>query len=206
MFTINLPGAVDELARQEPLVGLFLLAVGLMFLLMGLRLSRMVIGMSFGVVGFLVGASLPGTDETRIITGMFLALVLGGASLWARRASVAVLCGLWFALIGVMAADRMNFELQINLTIAAIMFGLGVSLAILMMSEMTAMVTSLEGTLLFVGGLIVIANQTPAFWMHLRGLLVDNSFFGPFMVISGTVIGFYAQMAELQKKQSGRSA
>lgn len=206
MFSINLSSVVDELARLEPLVGLFLLAVGLLFMLMGLRLSPMIIAMSFGVVGFLVGASLPGTNEVRVMLGMLLAIVLGGASLWARRVAVSVLAGLWFALVGVLMAGYMDFEPQIALVAAAILFACGVSFAVVMSSEITAMVTSLEGTLLFIGGLIVIANQVPTLWAHLRSMLVTAPILGLFAILSGTVVGYYSQIAELQKKRAGRSA
>jgi hypothetical protein len=206
VFTISVPSMVDELARLEPLVGLFLLAVGLLFMLMGLRLSRMVIGMSFGVVGFVVGASLPGTGETRVVLGMLLALVLGGASLWARRVATSVLTGLWFALVGALVVGDMGLDTQITLVAVAILFACGASLAIVLSSEMTAMVTSLEGTLLFICGMIVIANQAPTFWGHLRSMLVSTPILGLFAVFSGTVIGSYMQIAELQKKKTGRSA
>jgi hypothetical protein len=69
-----------------------------------------------------------------------------------------------------------------------------------------ALVTSLEGTLLFLGGLIILMNQSPVLWCHLRSLFVSNSVFAPFLVVSGTVVGYYTQLGELQKKHSGRSA
>ncbi len=55
-------------------------------------------------------------------------------------------------------------------------------------------------------GLIILMNQSPVFWCHMRSLLVGNPVFAPFLVLSGTVIGYYTQIAELQKKHSGRSA
>ena len=207
MFSISLPGAVDELARQEPMIGVFLLGIGLLFILMGLRLSRMLVGLSYGVIGFVVGASLPSPGiEARIGLGLGIALVLALSSLWVPRPSIAVLSGLWAAVGGMLLAVSLGMDTLGIFSLGAVLFAAGASLAFVLSQEMVALITSLEGTILFVGGLIVVANQCPALASHLRNLIVTNSIFGPFLLLAGTVIGFYTQIAELQKKQTGRSA
>jgi hypothetical protein len=206
MNVINLPGMVDEIARQELLVGAFLVVMGLMFLLLGLRISRMLVAMSFGVIGFVLGASVPGPQEARVVLGMLVALGFAGASLWVTRGAVAVLAGLWAGLVCFLFVSKLGLDDQIALVAAAVGFLGAASFAFVCLNELIALVTSLEGTLLFLGGMIVIANQNSQLWTHLRDLLVTNAVFSPFLVLAGTVIGFYAQIAELQKKQSGRSA
>ncbi|MBI4579073.1 MAG: hypothetical protein HY718_05180, partial [Planctomycetes bacterium] len=76
MLPLNLPSIVDEVARQEALVGAFLDAAGLMFMILGIRLSRLLIGLSFGVVGFVLGGSMGGPEDVRIALGMVVALAL----------------------------------------------------------------------------------------------------------------------------------
>ena len=185
---------------------MFLLGVGLLFMLMGLRLTRMLVGLSFGVVGFMVGASLHSSGpEVRVALALVFALAFTVVSLWVPRPSIAVLSGLWAAAGGMLMVGSSGSDGQVQLMVGAVLFAAGASLAFVVSQEMAALVTSIEGTLLFVGGLIVIANQSPALAAHLRDLLVTNSIFGPFLLLSGTIVGFCTQIAELQKKQTGQS-
>jgi hypothetical protein len=123
-----------------------------------------------------------------------------------NRPAVAVLSGLWAALVGILVANKMGVDGQVALVVGAVMFAAGASMAFVMLQEVVALVSGLEGTLLFVGGLIVVLHQSPSLWSHMRDLVLNNPIFGPFMLMAGTTIGFYMQIAELQKKQTGRSA
>jgi hypothetical protein len=206
MITFNLPFIVDELARQEVVVGAFLLAAGLLFMLMGLRLSRVLVALSYGVIGFILGCSVPAPDEARIAAGMITALGLAGASVWVIRPAVAVLAGLWAGLVTFLLVSRLAaVDDQIALVAGAVVFAGAASITYVMLQEIIAIITSLEGTLLFLGGLIILMNQSPVFWSHMRNLLVSSTIFGPFLVLSGTVVGYYTQVAEQQKKSAGRS-
>jgi hypothetical protein len=206
MLPFQLPSIVDEVARQELLVGAFLLATGLMFIFMGVRLSRMLVALSFGIIGFVVGASVPGPSESRLACGLIAAIGLGGASLWMVRPGVAVLAGIWGGLTAMIVMSGCGLTGDVAMVVSAVVFAGCASLAFVSFHKVIAMVTSLEGTLLFIGGFIVMLNQSPAVWIHLRGLLVGNPVFAPFLVLAGTVTGFYLQLTELQKKQTGRSA
>lgn len=205
-MSVNIPFVVDELARQEVFVGAFLLAVGLMFMLMGLRLSRLLVALSFGVIGFVLGASVPAPQEARIAAAMIAALGMAGASLWVTRAAVAVLAGLWAGLASFVLVAGMGLDTQICLAAGGVTFAAAASMTFVAYHQVVALVTSFEGTLLFIGGLIALLNQSPVFWGQLRNLLVSTDVFMPFLILSGTVVGFYTQIAELQKKQAGRSA
>jgi len=196
---------VDELSRQEVLLGAFLLGVGLIFILMGLRLSRLLVALSYGVLGFVLGCSVPAPPEARIAAGFIVALGLAGASIWATRAAVAVLSGLWAGSLASSLVSAMGVEGQVAMVAGGVVFLAAASMAFVVLQEVTALVLSLQGTLLFLGGLVIVLNQSPVFWTHLRSLLVSSSLFGPFLVLAGTVIGYYTQIAELQKKHSGRS-
>ena len=206
MITLNVPFIVDELARQEIVVGGFLLATGLLFMLMGLRLSRMLVALSYGVIGFVLGCSVPAPDEARIAAGMITALGLAGASVCVMRPAVAVLAGSWAGFVTFLLVSRLAaVDDPIALAVGGVVFLAAASITYVMLQEIIALVTSLEGTLLFLGGLIILMNQSPVFWTHMRNLLVSNAVFGPFLVLAGTVIGYYTQVAEQQKKSAGRS-
>lgn len=206
MAFFHAASVVDELARQEVMVGAFLLGIGLVFMLLGIRLSRMMIGLSFGVIGFVVGSGVPAPPEARIATGMIIAMGLGAASLWVVRPAVAVLAGFWSGLLAFLIVDHMGRDPEIALVAGGVVFIAAAAMSYILLQEVIALVTSLEGTLLFMAGLVILANQSPVFWLHMRSLLVSSSIFGPFLVLSGTIVGFYTQIAELQKKDAGRSA
>ncbi|MBI4581138.1 MAG: hypothetical protein HY718_15650, partial [Planctomycetes bacterium] len=145
-------------------------------------------------------------EDVRIALGMVVALALAIPSLWATRPAVAVLSGMWAALATILLLDRLGVDDQVTLVAAAVIFAGAASMVFVSMKEMVAVVTSLEGTLLFLAGLIVLVNQNPLVWAHMRNMLVRNPIFAPFLVLSGTIIGFYLQIAEFQKKQAGQSA
>lgn len=206
MLSWNLTSVIDEVARQEPLVGAFLVGTGLVFILMGIRLSRMLMALSFGVVGFVLGASIPGPMEGRVAIGMVGALALGAASLWTARVSAGVLCGMLGAAVGSLFVGQLNLAPEVAWGVVAIFFVAAASFAFVSLNEVIALVTSVQGTLFFLGGFVILCSQNSLAWSHLRGLLVSNSVFAPFLLLAGTVIGFYTQTAELQKKQAGQSA
>jgi hypothetical protein len=206
MLPFTLSSVVDEVARQESLVGVFLGVMGLVFIIMGIRMSRLLVALSFGVVGFVLGACLAGPTPSRVALGLVAGVTLCGVSLCTKRPAVAVLAGLWAAMVAMVFLDQLRAGTEVTLLAAAAVFIGAASLAFVSFSEMTALVTSLEGTLLFLGGLMILCNQQSSIWSHLRDLLVSNPIFAPFLLIAGTVAGFYTQMAELQKKQTGQSA
>ena len=58
---------------------------------------------------------------------------------------------------------------------------------------------------LFLSGLVIFLSHHSGVWGLFRALMLDTPFFMGFIVLSGTVIGFYLQIAEMQKKQAGTS-
>jgi len=75
----------------------------------------------------------------------------------------------------------------------------------IMFQEVIALVTSLEGALLLLAGLVVLASHSPSFWNHIRPMLTENSIFAPFILIAVTFSGFYFQISEFVRKKSGMS-
>lgn len=206
MIPLSLPSILDELAHQDLVVGTFLLGTGLMFMIVGVRLSRLLVALSFGVVGFVLGGSIETTDLMRLGLGIVIGVGLSLASLVVVRPGVAVLAGLWFSVLALVVMDELGAEERFALGVALLAFGAAVAMTFITFQEMIAFVTSLEGTFLCIGGLVVFLNQSPGLWTHVRSLMVTNPIFSPFLLLAGTTTGFYLQLAELQKKRVGRSA
>ncbi len=205
MLPISLPSVLDKVAHQEVVVGAFLLGCGLMFMIMGVRLAPLMVALSYGVIGFVVAACTPLPDMAKVMLGLALGGGLAAGSLFVLRPAVIGLAGLWVALAVMTMLGGAGLQDQVVIACAAVGLIGGCSLGVIMKDEAIAFVTSLEGCLLLIGGLAVLANQNPTLWHHLRDLLVNNAIFAPFLVLAGTTTGFYLQLAELQKKRVGRS-
>lgn len=207
MYSLSLPAILDQVARQELIVGAFLLVSGLMFIVMGVRLSRLLVALSFGVIGFVLGGSIP-VDQpiARVILAGCGAISLATLSLFVVRPAVAVLAGVWAALATLTFCVQFGADPQIMMFVAVFAFAAAASMTYITYYEIIAFITSLEGTLLFIGGLMVFFSQSTVLWNHVRSLLVASPLFPPFLVLAGTFTGFYLQLSELQKKRVGRSA
>ena len=121
------------------------------------------------------------------------------------KVAVAVLSGGWSALVVVAAAPNLNLGEDPTLILAALAFAVVVSLTFVVYHELIAAVMSFEGTLLFLSGLVIFLSHNSVMWGYFRALMLDTPFFMGFIILSGTVIGFYVQVAEMQKKQAGTS-
>ncbi len=80
-----------------------------------------------------------------------------------------------------------------------------VSITFVMYEQMIALVTSLEGAFLFVGGLVICLSHHQFLWQYFRSMLVDSLILGPFFIFAGTLIGFCYQVTELCQKETGQS-
>jgi hypothetical protein len=92
-----------------------------------------------------------------------------------------------------------------GIVLGALVACTAISLTFITYHEVIAFTTSLEGSLLFMAGLLVFFSQSQGVWIPIRGILVQNIAFGPLMVLAGTFIGFYLQLAELRTRNSGVS-
>jgi len=205
MGAFSLQAFLNTLERQDLVLGLFLLGIGLVFLLLGLRVFKALIMISFGVIGFVLGASLPSAEGLRLVCALLAAVGLALASTISLRVSVAVLAGAWSGVLamGLLLWLGVGEPLTLLFGIAALV--LAVALSLIMYQEVIAYVTSLEGALLFLSGLIVFLSQSRPLWGHIRGLLTDNLIFAPFLMLAGTVTGFVFQLGDLRQKQTGMS-
>ncbi len=206
MPSIRLTSLLDVLAGQELVLGMFLAGAGLAFLMLGARMTRVITALSFGVGGFVAGSMMLASPEMQVVGGMLIALALAALAVTAVKVGVGVLSGLWVGGVAMAVAGQLGLEDQFVWIFGLLGFAAAVSVAFVLFRETVAFVSSLEGTFLFLGGLIIFASQSPALWGHFRDMLIRNPVFGPFIILAGTVTGFYLQMAEIQKKQAGQSA
>ncbi len=208
MGPFGLPTMIDlvsTMERQELVLGLFLLGVGLVFMLIGVRIFTVLVAVSFGVLGFGLGQMLPVSELLRWVCGFLGAVGLAVASTFVVKLSVAVLAGGWSGYVVALLAARFGLGEQTALILGGLALVAAASLTFVMYAQIIAFVTSLQGALLFLGGLVVILSHSPSFWNYLRGMLIDNPIFGPFLVLAGTVTGFYFQLAEVRRKDTGTS-
>lgn len=206
MNWINLAGALDVVAGQELLLGVFLAAAGLVFMLFGFRVSNVLVAISFGVVGFVASASLPLPDEVRLAACFLGAVAMGVLSTVLPRFSVALLSGAWAGYIVLLCIREVAIPQQAIFALAAIAFVGGASMTLVAYREVIACILSLEGTLLLIGGLVIFANQNPMMWNHIRDMMLGNPLFAPFLLLAGTVTGFYWQLSELRQRDAGVAA
>lgn len=197
---------LEELSNQDMVLGVFLAGLGIVFMLMGVRMFKGLLAISFGVIGFVLGGSLPGTDIARLSYGLIAAISLAMLSVALTRFALCLLAGGWAGLVALTMAARVGLSDQTCLILAGAAALVAVSLTFIMFYEMVAFTTSLEGALLFSGGLMVFLAQSPTVWVHIRGMLIENLIFGPFLILAGTFTGFYLQLTEIRRKDTGMVA
>jgi hypothetical protein len=188
--------------RQDLVLGLFLLAAGLVFMLLGVRIYNVLVSLSLGLVGFVIGISMPVPEPTHWVLGVLMAIGLGLVGTFLVRVGVAVLCGGWAAYALIVVVEGLGAMDTICLVIGGAAMLVAVALTFVMYDQMIALVTSLQGCLLFLGGLAVFISQSQGVWSHFRRMVGENPIFGPFLVLAGTVTGLYFQLTELRQKNT----
>ncbi len=203
MKLVNLQVLVEELVNQELVVGLFLAVAGLVFMLLGTRVYRGLTALTYGVIGFVLGAGLPLPPVLQLACGFLGALGLAILCTFVVKPCVMLLAGGWATFGALLILDRFGVSLQVTLFGAVAAFAIAISLSIIMHHETVAFVTSLQGALLCIGGLINLVSQTPSVWIHLKSLLLSNPVFGPFLIVAGTITGLCLQLSDLRHKDTG---
>jgi hypothetical protein len=204
-MTHFLRSLLEGLEGQEPVVGLFLVAAGLVFMVMGTRIFQVLLIISYAWVGFMLGSSLPLDPFWRIVTGAVAGLGLAIASRFFIRLGVAFLAGGWFAFVAMSVATSLVARDEIVMVIGGMAFLAAVALAFVVYFEIIAAIMSFEGTLLIIGGLIALLSQYSSTWLRIRYMMIESPTLLAFLLLAGTVTGYYTQIGERQKKQVGTS-
>ena len=205
MGSFTLTSLLDELARQEVVVGLFLMGAGLVFLLMGRQMFQILVAISFGVVGFVLGGLVPIAPDLSLMCCLGGAVLLAGLSMLLTKVAVGALAGGWAGVSTLGMLSSFDLPDEVLYAVCAVAVALAVSLTLIMFQEMIVAVTSFEGAILVLSGGVVFSNQYPMFWRNIRDLLVNTPIFVPFLVIAITVTGFFLQLSQLRQKDSGMS-
>jgi hypothetical protein len=203
MGYLNVQTLLEDLSRQDLIVGFFLAGAGLVFMCLGTRMFRSLIGVSYGVVGFVLGGSLPLDWPLRVGAGLIAAIGLAIACTFFMRCAVGLLAGCWSGVILMAAANALQLGDQPAMLAGCLGFAGAIALTFIMYDEVLAAVTSLQGALLCIGGLATFASQSPSLWVLLKSMLLGSPIFGPFMVVAGTVTGVCLQLSDLRHKDSG---
>ncbi len=203
MVPIDLPSLVEALTTQPLGVGLFLSGSGLAFLLLGHRIFRCLVAVSFGAIGYVMGSSLAVSGPMQIVVGLVGGLALTVLSIFFVRGAVAALTGGWCGLITLQFTSELEVTPLVSFAVAFIFFVSAISLTFIVYEEVVAFITSLEGSLLCVGALVIFFSRSPMMWSHLREMLLTNPFFGAFLVLVGTVTGYFYQLSDLRHKRTG---
>ncbi len=190
--------------QQHAAVGVLLLAVGLVFMILGVKLFRALIPLSFAAIGFVIGWNMPLSEIGQWVCGGACAVVLGVLSAYVTRLSVALLAGAWTGLFAASLAVSFGLQTMISLGIGAVFLAAVASLSLALYKPLIAYVTSLQGAMLTVGGIVAFLHHF-TFWFSLRSIFIEYTFVPPFFVVALTVMGFYLQLAETRQLESGMS-
>ena len=208
MPSVSLP-TMQDMSKvfdgQGAMLSLVLLSAGVIFMLMGLRLYGALIMASFGCIGFRLGMLVPVEGWLNWVCAGIAAVALAAVSAYLMRFAVAVLAGGWAgvataALVQPMVNEQVSVIAGIAVLIAV------VSLTFILFEQIVAFVTSFEGSLIFLCGLTLLMSQRVGTRHIVDGTLGRNGYFAAFLILGGTVIGYYAQMAEDYRKRAGSSS
>jgi hypothetical protein len=205
MAEFDLHGLIENLAHQELVVGLFLFGSGLVFMLLGIRIFRALLAVSFGVIGFVLGATIAVEGWASLGAGLAGAVCLAVLSLYVIKPATSLLAGGWAAIMVIRFVDGFGFSQNISMLVGLFAFAGAVALTFVIFDEMVAAVTSFQGTMLLLGGLVVFISQNPLLWAHIRVLAMSTPIFGPFLLFAGTLAGICLQLTDQRQKESGMS-
>ena len=208
MSNLRFPSVNEMIAlleHQELVIGLFLLGTGLVFLMLGLRVYRTLVVLSFGAIGLALGRQLPIADPLNWAVAGGIGLALAILSTRAVKAGVVALGAGWAGFIAAGLALRLGLSDTMALGFGGVALLLALALAFILYDQIIAFVTSFEGALLFIGGMIICFSHAPGAWAAIQPMLKDNLVLGPFFVLAGTVTGFYLQLSDLRRKEAGTS-
>ena len=194
-----------RLEFAQPSLGVMLAAFGLVLLTVGSRIDRILIPATYVVIGLFMG--IAGVDDPILkwLAGALSAVALGIASSHFRRVAVGVLGGAWSAVWFGHLAMSVGVPESAVTALAAACFAVAIALTFVMLSEATTAVLSFQGAALLVAGLIIVGSWQLEVWNNVRFIFLSYPLYLAFLLLSGTVIGYYLQMSEARRKAIGTS-
>jgi hypothetical protein len=180
-----------------------MIIVGLALMLGGWRMGAFCVVATYAIVGGLAGFYFAaGRGDTMLWVGA-AAVVVGALSLLARRIAIPVLGGVIGAgvVMQVLASLGLHdWPLWIS-GVAAL--GSLIALCWAHARNVVIMITSFEGALILISGLIPIMASSPGLFRFFQGLTRSSDVFLPFLLTVPTLAGVFLQMADARNKDSG---
>lgn len=189
---------IQFLERTDTVFAIPLLTAGGGLMIFGWRMWRFCVPLTYMLIAFFVAHWLaPEPTALAIATGV--AAVVGAVAYQVGSRAVLPLGGIFgaaffmhlYSLIG-LSDSGMWFA-------AAMGFIMGSGIGYLNNAQLVILLTSFQGALLLVGGLIVLLVTQRATYGVLESLASHWSFFGPFCVLVPAVISSFVQMAEVRR-------
>jgi len=201
-FTLYL----DHLEGQDLALGVLLIGAGLVFIVVGVRAFLPLLVLSFATLGLAMGMALPYQMPVQIACGIIASVILGLASSVFTRLFVNLLAGGWCGMALTVILLGLGVKPQPSLLVGLVGLILTIAMTFIYYQEIAAATLSFEGALLFLSGAAIVLSHSVYLWKPLKVLFVDAPFFAAFAILTGTVTGFYHQLAEIQKKKVGTSS
>lgn len=195
---------LNFLNHAEPLVGLPLLAFGAALVLSGWRLWRAIVVLNFMLVGLGAGYAvchLSGTPaDWRWMAG--LAGLLGVAALVFTRFAAPLLGGVAGGIVGHLVLNGLGLYGPVLWLITAIAFAAAAGWSYSYRQQVQAVLTSMEGGVLFASGMAVMLPEVPILYKFFASMTATSPFMIGFYILVPTVVGVMLQQADLNRSLS----
>ena len=205
MDWFSLTQLFGRLENAEPALGVMLAGVGLIFMTVGARMDRLFIPACYMAIGVALGVTVVSDPILRWVAGILAAAFLVLMSRRYQQLAVGVLCGAWGAFWVAHLAHNIGMHEAVAVALAVVSFAIGVSLAFVVLPEVTAALLSFQGTALLVAGVVIVGSCQANLWVYVRFIFLEYPLYLAFLLLSGTVIGYYLQMTEARRKAIGTS-
>jgi hypothetical protein len=200
----NLRDVLAWISEQDSGLGLLLVGGGLILLVYGWRLRRFMIAVSLTVMGgVLAGCLGPDGGIASLAVPAGGALVAGLVGFRTTRLAVALAAGGWASTLMLACMVRLGAASEPTIIMVAIVFVAVAALACAAIPPSVAFVTSVEGTILVLAGAMILLADCSSWWSAIRDAVEGNPIFLPFILIAGSVTGYYVQLTDMQEKDTG---
>lgn len=198
---------LNQIAHQPGTTGLVIFAVGVIYGFHGFRLFTPLLGLTWAGLGALVGLILSSTLALPPIpTVAGVALVCAVAAFNAHRGAAVGACAAVWGLLGWYLAEQLGGELMVRIVCAGSAGLLGGLFAFLCYRTMTVLLTTMQGAVLMVIGMIGVSNAyLPTFGTTFLTMADRIGVLGPAMVLVVTVTGYSYQAVQRQGDVRTRS-
>lgn len=198
MMTL-LENAVLYLKHSHRMIGFPLVIGGLVLMLFGWRMWKICVILAFGAIGAALAAQVAGPGDRQWQFAILGGVVVGLASAWPVKYSVAVLGGL-------IGAGMITYSLS-NLRLAptTVLCGAGAAMicctayAFINRQHVVIIVTAFMGAVLMIGGLTSWVMAAPGLYGSVSALVAGSSLVLPFILTVPTVMSSFYQVAEVRR-------